>query len=157
MSAYNNQPNAQQNAQLKQYQQTQIQTATPEKLLIMLYNGAINFLNKSKIYIEERDYAQANTFLLKAQAIISEFMNTIDWDPNPEFAGNLYSLYEFMNHTLVQANIKKDISKIDSVIDLLKILKSAWEEAAIKVAKEREINASGEMDNYQRIDISNDI
>ena len=61
----------------------------------MLYNGAINFLNKSKVYMEEKDYAQTNTFLLKAQAIITEFMNTIDWDPNPEFAQNLYSLYEF--------------------------------------------------------------
>lgn len=157
MSAYNNHPNAQQNAQLKQYQQTQIMTATPEKLLIMLYNGAINFLNKAKIYIDERDYANANTFLLKAQAIISEFMNTIDWDPNPDFAQNLYSLYEFMNHTLVQANIQKDTGKIDTVIDLLKILKSAWEEAAIKVAKEREMTSEDSPDNYQRIDISNDI
>jgi len=154
MSAYN-----QQNAQLKQYQQTQIQTATPEKLLIMLYNGAINFLNKSKVYMEERDYAQTNTFLLKAQAIITEFMNTIDWDPNPDFAQNLYSLYEFMNFTLVQANIKKDPEKVDVVIDLLKTLKSAWEEAAVKVAKERELESKDDhgADNYQRIDISDGI
>lgn len=148
MSAYN-----QQSAQLKQYQQTQIQTATPEKLLIMLYNGAINFLNKSKVYMEEKDFAQTNTFLLKAQAIITEFMNTIDWEPNPDFAQNLYSLYEFMNYTLIQANIHKDPAKVDIVIDLLKTLKSAWEEAAIKVAKER----AAEMDNYQQIDISDGI
>lgn len=148
MSAYN-----QQNVHVKQYQQTQIQTATPEKLLIMLYNGAINFLNKSKVYLEQRDFAQTNTFLLKAQAIITEFMNTIDWDPNPEFAQNLYNLYEFMNYTLIQANIHKDAEKIDVVIDLLKTLKSAWEEAAIKVAKEREQG----VDNYERIDISEGI
>lgn len=149
MSAYN-----QQNVHVKQYQQTQIQTATPEKLLIMLYNGAINFLNKSKAYMEQRDFAQTNTFLLKAQAIITEFMNTIDWEPNPEFAQNLYNLYEFMNYTLVQANIRKDPEKIDVVIDLLKTLKSAWEEAAVKVAKEREAQGSNGIDNYQRIDIS---
>ena len=152
MSAYN-----QQNLQLKQYQQTQIQTATPEKLLIMLYNGAINFLNKSKVYLEQRDYAQTNTFLMKAQAIITEFMNTIDWEPNPEFAQNLYNLYEFMNYTLVQANIHKDTEKIDVVIDLLKTLKSAWEEAAIKVAKEREQEGFNNIDNYERIDISEGI
>ncbi|MDD3420198.1 MAG: flagellar export chaperone FliS [Candidatus Gastranaerophilales bacterium] len=155
MSAYN--PNSA--AHLKQYQQTQIQTATPEKLLIMLYNGAINFLNKAKVYIEQKDYAQTNTFLLKAQAIISEFMNTIDWDPNPEFAQNLYSLYDFMNNTLIQANINKDSEKIDVVIDLLKTLKSAWEEAAIKVAKERELQSQeeGSIDNYERIDITDGI
>ena len=154
MSAYNPQ-----NAQLKQYQTTQIQTATPEKLLIMLYNGAINFLNKAKVYIEEKDYAQTNTFLLKTQAIISEFMSTLEWEPNPEFAQNLYSLYEFMNHTLIQANIEKNPEKIDTVIDLLKTLKSAWEEAAIKVAKERELQnqEEGGFDNYQRIDITDGI
>jgi len=153
MSAYN--PH---NAHLKQYQTTQIQTATPEKLLIMLYNGAINFLNKAKVHIEEKDFAQTNNFLLKAQAIISEFMNTIEWEPNREFAQNLYSLYEFMNHTLVQANIYKDTEKIDVVIDLLKTLKSAWEEAAIKVQKERESQQDGEgMDNYKRIDITDGI
>lgn len=152
MSAYN-----QQSAQLKQYQQTQIQTATPEKLLIMLYNGAINFLNKAKVYMEEKDFAQTNTFMLKAQAIITEFMNTIDWEPNPDFAQNLYSLYEFMNYTLIQANIRKDPEKVDTVIDLLKTLKSAWEEASVKIAKERERIAQeegGAPDNYQRIDIS---
>ena len=154
MSAYNPQ-----SAQLKQYQTTQIQTATPEKLLIMLYNGSINFLNKSKVYIEEKDFAQANTFLLKTQAIISEFMNTIEWEPNKEFAQNLYSLYEFMNYTLIQANIQKDTEKIDVVIDLLKTLKSAWEEAAIKVAEEREAQnkEEGSFDNYQRIDITDGI
>lgn len=156
MSAYN----PQNNAHLKQYQTTQIQTATPEKLLIMLYNGCINFLNKAKVYIEEKDFANTNTFLLKAQAIISEFMNTIEWEPNPEFAQNLYSLYEFMNHTLIQANIYKDTEKIDVVIDLLKTLKSAWEEAAIKVAKEREtqnLEEGGGFDNYQRIDITDGV
>jgi flagellar protein FliS len=154
MSAYNPQ-----NAHLKQYQTTQIQTATPEKLLIMLYNGAINFLNKAKVYIEEKDFAQTNTFLLKAQAIISEFMNTLEWEPNREFAQNLYSLYEFMNHTLIQANIEKNSEKIDVVIDLLKTLKSAWEEAAIKVSKERELQnrEDGGLDNYQSIDITDGI
>ncbi len=61
-----------------------------------------------------------------------------------------------MNYTLIQANIHKDPAKVDVVIELLKTLKSAWEEAAIKVAKEREsqMKAEGGVDNYQRIDIS---
>ena len=61
-----------------------------------------------------------------------------------------------MNHTLIQANIQKSPEKVDVVIDLLKTLKSAWEEAAIKVAKERELQMKedGGADNYQSIDIS---
>lgn len=150
MSTYN--PNS---LNVKKYQENQIQTATPEKLLIMLYNGAINFLNKSKMYIEQKDYAQSNTFLLKAQAIISEFMNTINWEPDKDFAQNLYDLYDYMNRTLIEANIHKDIEKIDIVINLLKTLKSGWEEAALKIAKER--NSANGIENYERIDISEGI
>jgi flagellin-specific chaperone FliS len=64
-----------------------------------------------------------------------------------------------MNYTLIQANIQKDTEKIDVVIDLLKTLKSAWEEAAIKVAKDREAEnkQDGGFDNYQRIDITDGI
>lgn len=140
------------NAHLKKYQQTQIQTASPEKLLIMLYNGCINFLNQSKKYMEIDDKEQTNKFLLKAQAIITEFMDTIEFEPNPEFAQNLYSLYEYMNHTLVQANIKKDPEKVDTVLNLLKTLKSAWEEAAVKIAKDRGIQES-----TQQVDITDEM
>lgn len=140
------------NAHLKQYQQTQIQTASPEKLLIMLYNGCIGFLNKAKMYMEQDDKEQTNKFLLKAQAIITEFMDTIEFEPNPEFANNLYSLYEFMNHTLIQANIKKDPEKVDTVLNLLKTLKSAWEEAAIKIAKDR-----GNQESTQQVDITDEM
>jgi flagellar protein FliS len=122
------------NPYLKQYQQTQIQTASPEKILIMLYDGAIQFLNKARIAIEEKNIEKTHNNIIAAQRIITEFMNTLDLQTGGEVAKNLFDLYEYLHYRLVQANLKKDISMVDEVIEHLKDLKQTWEEA-IKIAQ----------------------
>ena len=125
------------NPYLKQYQKTQITTASPEKLLIMLYDGAIQYSLQAKIHLENKNISEAHTLLLRAQAIVTEFMSSLSFDPNPEVARNLYSLYDFIKYKLIQANIKHDPTMIDDAVDILKTLKSAWEEAIVIAAKER--------------------
>lgn len=139
------------NPYLKQYQTTQITTASPEKLLLMLYDGAIQYSLQAKMHIEKKNIEAAHTLLLKAQAIVTEFMSTLSFEPNPEIAGNLYSLYDFVNYKLVQANIKHDPTMIDDAVGILKTLKSAWEEAVIIAAKEKkeEDTESDESTSYQ--------
>lgn len=117
------------NPYLKQYQTNQIQTASPERILIMLYDGAIQFLNKAKKEVENKNIQEVHNNIVGAQKIISEFMNTLDMEIGGETAVNLYSLYEYMHFRLVQANIKKDIVMIDEVLVHLKDLKATWEEA----------------------------
>ena len=125
------------NPYLRQYQQTQIQTASPEKILIMLYDGAIQFLNKAKNAIESQNIEETHNNIISAQRIITEFMNTLDVKKGGDMAKNLYSLYEYLHYTLVQANLKKDIDMIDEVIGHLKDLKQTWEEAIKITLKER--------------------
>lgn len=121
------------NPYLKQYQQTEVKTASPEKLLIMLYDGAIQFLNKAKIGIADKNIEETHNNIVGAQKIISEFMNTLDLNLGGEVARNLYNLYEYLHYRLIQANIKKDIDMVDEVLTHLKDLKQTWEEA-IKIA-----------------------
>ena len=59
------------NPYLKQYQQTQVQTASPEKILIMLYDGAIQFLNKAKTGMENKNIEETHNNIVRAQRIIS--------------------------------------------------------------------------------------
>lgn len=125
------------NPYLKQYQQTQVQTASPEKLLIMLYDGAIQFLNKAKAGIANKNIEETHNNIIGAQRIISEFMNTLDLNTGGDVARNLYSLYEYLNHRLVQANMKKDESILDEVLGHLKDLKHTWEEAIKIAAREK--------------------
>lgn len=126
------------NPYLKQYQQTQVQTASPEKLLIMLYDGAIQFLNKARMAMQNKDIEGTHNNILGAQRIISEFMNTLNLEAGGEVAQNLYNLYEYLHYRLVQANIKKDVEMVDEVLVHLKDLKQTWEQAIIIAAREKD-------------------
>lgn len=125
------------NQYVKQYQKTTVETASNEKILIMLYDGAIQFLNKAKIALEEKNWEQSHNNLMGAQRILQEFINTIDTEPNPELAQNLINLYEYFISRLIHANIKHEIAPIDEVLKFLKELKNTWEQAIVIAQKER--------------------
>jgi len=114
------------------YKNTQIQTATPGQLILMLYQGAIKFCKISKISIQDKDLLKANKYLIKVQDIITELTISLDIKSGGEIAKNLSSLYEYMNRKLLEANIKKDIEIINEVQSLLEELESAWQEAVKK-------------------------
>lgn len=120
-------------AQAKQYKQQQIETASPEELLILLYDGAIRFCNIAKNGYNENNVEKYHNNLIKAQRILTEFMSSLDMEVGGEMAKNLFMLYEYLHHCLVQANLKKDVAKIDEVLGHLRSLKVTWEEA-IRIA-----------------------
>ncbi len=149
------------NQYVKQYQKTTVETASNEKILIMLYDGAIQFLNKAKIALDEKNYEQSHNNLMGAQRILEEFINTIDKEPNPELATNLINLYEYFISRLVQANIKHEIAPIDEVLKFLKELKSTWEKAIAIAQKERaelsaKIRAANEDEDEDEYDKDDD-
>ncbi|MDD3593790.1 MAG: flagellar export chaperone FliS [Candidatus Gastranaerophilales bacterium] len=121
------------NPYIKQYKQNSVLTASPETVLIMLYDGAINFLNRAKVSMDNREIEETHNNIVKAQRIITEFMNTLDMKNGGEVAENLFRLYDYLSHRLIQANVKKDSSMLDEVIAHLRELKQTWEQA-IKIA-----------------------
>ena len=145
------------NQYVKQYQKTTVETASNEKILIMLYDGAIQFLNKAKIALSEKNWEQSHNNLMGAQRILEEFINTIDKEPNPELAQNLINLYEYFITRLVQANMKHQIEPVDEVLKFLKELKATWEQAiaisqkerAELIAKTKSLNIQDDEDEYE--------
>ena len=123
--------------QAEQYRKNQIETATPEEILIMLYEGAIRFIMLAKKAHAENKLDSYNKNLIKAQHIVREFMDSLDMEIGGEVAVNLYQLYEYLHFRLVQANIKKDLAMLDEVLDHLRGLKSTWEEAIRIIQKEK--------------------
>jgi len=124
----------------EQYKQVQVKTANKEKLLIMLYQGCIKFLRLAKKSIEEEDIQGANNYIIRSQDIIRELMNTLDMEKGGEVATNLYSLYDFMNRKLIEANVDKDIEKIETVEEMMMELLESWKQIAggNKQKKEKE-------------------
>ena len=111
----------------KNYKEVEIETASGLKLVVMLYAGAIKFLNIAKEAIYQKKLDVANNNIIKAQDIITELMTSLNFEAG-EIAHNLYSLYIYMNRRLLEANIEKNAEIISEVIKLLTILKEAWEE-----------------------------
>ncbi|KJF25893.1 hypothetical protein TZ02_16640 [Clostridium aceticum] len=102
-------------------------TAPPENLTLMLYEGAIRFMNQAVIYISAKNNEKTNVAIQRAQDIFIELMSTLNQEI--EMSKNLFSLYEFMNYRLVEANIEKDPEKLREVITMTKELRDTWEEA----------------------------
>ena len=117
------------NPYLKQYQKNEVETASPEKILILLYDGAIQFLNKAKIAMQQKNIPEIHNNIMGCENIISEFINTIELENGGEFAIRLKALYQYFYNTLVQANLKKDESKIDEVLRHLIDLRATWKQA----------------------------
>lgn len=136
------------NQYVKQYQKASIETASREQILIMLYDGAIQFLNKAKIAMQNNEFEAIHNNLMGAQNIIQEFINSMDREIAPQLAENLISLYEYFIRRLIQANMKRQIEPIDEVLKYLKSLKATWEQAIILAQKEEQEQAISRVDYY---------
>lgn len=140
------------NQYVKQYQKSSIETASREQILIMLYDGAIQFLNKARVAMENKDHEATHNNLMGAQNIIQEFINSMDREVAPQLAENLISLYEYFLRRLVQANMKKQLEPIDEVLKYLKSLKATWEQAIILAQKEEQEQSVSRVDYYDSED-----
>lgn len=112
----------------EKYRQTSVQTSNPAQLVIMLYDGAIRFIKSAMQGLEINNFEQVNINFGKAQTIISELMSTLNHDY--EISKGLYQLYEYMNYTLIQANIKKKPEPAHDVLEMLTDLRASWLQAS---------------------------
>lgn len=108
------------------YKQNSVTTASPGELTLMLYNGCLKFLTKSKKAIEVKNYEQKNTYIQKSQAIIAELMTTLNMDL--DVSKNMMALYEYMYARLSEANMKMDAAIIEEVEGLVTEFRDTWKQ-----------------------------
>lgn len=110
------------------YKSTQIETSSQEQILLMLYDGCIKYTRQAKQALREGDNKTSHDKLIQAQDIVTELMSTLDMDVGGEIAEELYRLYDFVLHNMIQANVEKDPERLDDVIPVLEELNEAWDE-----------------------------
>lgn len=120
------------NKRLASYQSVAVATASPGKLILMLFDGALRFLHAAENGfkapgIRERQEIVHNN-LLRAQNIISELQRCLNLRDGGEFAINLFRLYDFMNTRLREANVRKEPQNIRVVQRLLGDVREAWDQ-----------------------------
>lgn len=116
---------------LKQYRRLGIESevthATPHRLIQMLFEGALGRLAVAQGALERGDLATKGEALSKAIGIVSGLRSSLDMSTG-ELAENLDRIYEYSNFRLLEASAENDIEKVLEVTQLLKILKSGWDE-----------------------------
>jgi flagellar secretion chaperone FliS len=117
MSAYAPAPNV--------YRESAVLTATPEQLVVMLYDGANRFLTQSAIAMRDGRAGLAGEKLRRAEAIIDELLATLDLSVG-EVAERLQALYLFFKEHLSAARLGQDAGKVDEVARLMRELRGAW-------------------------------
>jgi flagellar protein FliS len=110
-----------------QYRENTVFTSTKEELVLMLYNGIIKFIMQAKASIDENNLEKANNSIKKAQEIIYELK--INLDMKYDISNNLTLLYDYICQRLIDANIGKDNSILDEVLEFTKELRDTWAEA----------------------------
>ncbi len=116
-------------ASTRAYRESAIMTASPARLVVMLYDGARRFLTQAAQAMATRDIARANERLKRAEAIIEELLATLDMSQG-EVAERLSSIYHFSRRLLTEARLEQDPQRIEQVVELLAELRDAWAELA---------------------------
>jgi flagellar protein FliS len=112
---------------VSQYKKQEIQTASPGKLIVMLYDGAIRNLESAKTLFEEKDYEAGTEKRIKAQDIILELIGSLDFEKGGKIAKNLNILYSYILNRLRDVDFKNDASGFDESIKILSQLRDAWD------------------------------
>ncbi len=117
MSAYAPSPHA--------YRESAVLTASPQQLVVMLYDGANRFLAQAAAAMRHGRPDVAGEKLRRAEAIIDELLATLDMDAG-EVAERLQALYVFFKDHLSAARLRQDAKKVDEVANMMRELRTAW-------------------------------
>lgn len=120
------------NSAIKAYSQIDIQgsiiDATPHRVIQILLENALDRLRKAKVFMSEKNIHDKGLYISMGITIIDGLRMSLDKDQGGDIADNLDGLYEYMNKTLLEANLNNDPSKLDEVIGLLVTIKEGWDQ-----------------------------
>ena len=116
------------NKALNNYNQMNINIDRPEKLILMLYEGALRFANFAKKAINEGNIEEKVKYIIKTSNIFIELINSLDFEKGGDIAYYLNGLYAYQLELLAKANLENETKYLDDVIRVLKGLIEAWKE-----------------------------
>ena len=125
----------------EKYKKTSVESAGREKLLLMLYEGAIKFTKKAIIAADNNDIQGRCENITKAYDIVLELMNTLDFKVGGEVAENLEQLYMFITDELTRANLTGKTEHLKNVLKILNTLYDGWKEA-IEILKKKDVKGA---------------
>src|SRR5262245_32452328 len=120
------------NSHSNTYREIAIQTSSPTTLVVMLYEGAIRFLNESVAAIKAQDLNSKRQCIARAVAVVYHLQGTLDMERGGKVAGDLNGLYNYITSCILDGSAKLETESLEEAIKLLKVLLAGWEELAVK-------------------------
>ncbi len=113
---------------LDEYRKSAVGGASPVGLVVMLYDGALRFMEQGKAAMEAGDLAGQNAALQRAQKIVMELMSALDLRKGGDVAKNLMALYSYVLDELVGANLEDRPARVVSAMATMAELRQGWAE-----------------------------
>lgn len=113
------------------YLKNQVMSASPNKLIEMLLEGAVKRIRQGTLMIENENMIKASEQIIRAQDIVMELRYSINTEVESQIPQDLIDLYEYMYDRLVLANIDKDVTILAEVQNLLTELLDTWKQLSI--------------------------
>jgi flagellar protein FliS len=122
------------------YKRVDVETASQGKLIVMLFNGAIQRAEEAKRQLEKGRLQNVHNNLIRAQDIIAELRGALNMSAG-EIARNLDRIYEYFQHLLIMANIRKETAHIDQCVRMMIAVRDTWQEVFDSVGRETSSSA----------------
>ena len=112
-------------------------SAPPQKLQLMLYDGAIRFCRQAQDAIKNKDIEGSYNLLTRAQNIVLEMQNGLRPEVDPVLCGRMAALYNFVYRRLVDANVNKDLEALNEALGVLEYQRETWALLLEKLVEEQ--------------------
>lgn len=120
------------------YLRTQVMSASPAELRMMLLDGAVKFARQGRQGLADKNHELVYTGFSQARAIVTELMTSIRHEVAPELGERVRSLYAYLFQELVGASLESDIDRADNVIKLLEFEAETWRLLLAKLKDEEQ-------------------
>lgn len=137
------------NKQVQTYQQMHVSGLNQKDLIVMLYSGALKFIDEGKKIIHTNDIQAIHEKLSRARNIFIHLLVTLNMEKGGEFALKLSSLYAYFIEKITVANVTKNEKELDDIIPLINDIKDAWEQIDLENVNVKKSNSNPAVKNKQ--------
>lgn len=108
------------------YLVTEVMTATPQKLQLMLIDAAIRSAERGRRHWLAKENEPAFQCLIRAQQIVGEMLSSLDYEAQSDFVKNVAGVYLFIFRSLMEASCHRDEKKLDEALRVLNVERETW-------------------------------
>ena len=123
-------------SQVAEYLESQVMTAGPHRLHLMVVDGAIRFARRAEAALEASQWEELEAALSRSRDCVTELLGGLDSERSPDLADQLKALFAFVYGNLVLADSQRSAQRIRNALRILEIHRETWTALGEKLVKE---------------------